>query len=67
MVGFQSLSKRGVASSCCVELKPEEIRSHLKTIAVDRDRVSLAEVLIEGSFALSESFCNFKGRCICHR
>lgn len=53
MLGFQSLSKRGVASSCCVELKPEDIRSHLKTIAVDHSRVSLAEVLIEGSFALS--------------
>lgn len=48
--GFQSLSKRGVASSCCVELKPEDIRSHLKTIAVDHSRVSLAEVLIEGTF-----------------
>lgn len=59
MLGFQSLSKRGVASSCCVELKPEDIRSHLKTIAVDHSRVSLVEVLIEGSFALSQDFHNF--------
>lgn len=47
--GFQSLSKRGCAASCFMELKPENVRSNLKPIAVDRSRVSLAEILMEGT------------------